>query len=203
MMIKDLGSNVVTAWEGLRPVTKKLVVRALNGGSTNGTAARSIYDAHADWELSRLLTALDEQGSKLKGKAKDDKLSEISELAEICVKLLQAQSASAEVYIQLAERALKRHDFNGFDKLSDLLFERFSAAEIAEIIRQAQLPHIRAVAFETLMLLPVNALTPLLNDSLYAEIALNALEQKAFEYESDEARDALEQLDAEAFFNAL
>ena len=57
------------------------------------------------------------------------------------------------------------------------------------------MPQIRAIAYETLALLPVPSIAPLLDDPLYADIAANALEQKAFEYESEEARDALEQFD--------
>jgi len=44
--------------------------------------------------------------------------------------------------------------------------------------------------------MPVHAIMPLLDDSLYAPIGANALEQKAFEFDSDEARDILEQFDA-------
>jgi hypothetical protein len=46
-------------------------------------------------------------------------------------------------------------------------------------------------------MLEVQDIVPLLDDQLYADIAANALEQKAFEFESDEARDALEQYDYE------
>jgi hypothetical protein len=60
------------------------------------------------------------------------------------------------------------------------------------------MPQIRAIAYETLSLLPVPAIVPLLDDPLYADIAANALEQKAFEYESEEARDALELFDNNA-----
>jgi hypothetical protein len=48
-----------------------------------------------------------------------------------------------------------------------------------------------------LALLPVPTILPLLDDPLYADIAANALEQKAFEYDSEEARDLLEQFDAD------
>ena len=109
--------------------------------------------------------------------------------------MLEAQSGSAEVFIQLAERAIKRHDYNKLDKLSDRLFERFSAGEIAEIVRQTEYPQIRAIAYETLSLLPVSTVAPLLDDPLYTDIAANALEQKAYEYESDEAREVLDQHD--------
>ena len=40
-----------------------------------------------------------------------------------------------------------------------------------------------------------HAILPLLDDPLYADIAANALEQKAYEYDSEEARDLLDQLD--------
>jgi hypothetical protein len=194
MMIKDLGAGVFNVWERLRPMTQKMLVGALESNSPNTSipSAKFSYDAHADWELSRLLTALDEQ-SKNSAAAKND---ELALLTETCVRVLEAQSASAEVFIQLAERAIKRHDYNKLDKLSDRLLERFSAGEIAEIVRQTEMPQIRAIAYETLALLPVNAITPLLDDPLYSDIAANALEQKAYEYESEEARDVLDYYDS-------
>jgi hypothetical protein len=197
-MIKDLGAGVVSVWEGLRPITKKMLEGAMNASTTstpNVSAQTFAYDAHADWELSRLLTALDEQSKKSSKNA--DILNEIAQLAETCVRVLEARSGSAEVFIQLAERAIKRHDYNKLDKLADRLAERFSTAEIAEIIRQTDVPQIRAIAYETLALMPVSAILPLLDDSLYADIAANALEQKAYEYDSDEARDLLDQFDSE------
>ena len=195
-MIKNLGAGVATVWEGLRPVTKKMLASAMNSSSTT-PATNSLqtfsYDAHADWELSRLLTALDEQSKNSASNV--DILNEISQLADTCVRVLEARSGSAEVFIQLAERAIKQHDYNKLDKLADRLAERFSSGEIAEIVRQTDVPQIRAIAYETLALLPVPAILPLLDDPLYQDIAANALEQKAFEYDSEEARDLLEQFD--------
>jgi hypothetical protein len=162
----------------------------------NNSAQKFSYDAHADWELSRLLTALDEQ-SKKAASTNSDILGEISQLAETCASVLEAQSGSAEVFIQLAERAIKNHDYNRLDKLADRLSERFSAGEIAEIVRQTDAPQIRAIAYETLALLPVPTILPLLEDPLYSDIAANALEQKAYEYDSEEARDLLDQFDNE------
>ena len=200
-MIKDLGAGVVTVWDGLRPITKKMLVGVLQSNGTNSPnnpTQKFSYDAHADWEVSRLLTALDEQSKNIVVRKNADKLVEITELAETCVRVLEAQSGSAEVFIQLAERAIKKHDYNKLDKLSDRLFERFSASEIAEIVRQTDLPQIRAIAYETLALLPVPAILPLLDDSLYADIAANALEQKAYEYDSEEARDVLDDFESES-----
>ena len=113
------------------------------------------------------------------------------------MRVLESQSGSAEVFIQLAERAIRKHDYNKLDTLADRLAERFSAGEIAEIVRQTEMPQIRAIAYETLAMLDVRDIVPLLDDPLYDDIAANALEQKAFEFESDEARDALEQYDYE------
>ena len=200
MMIKDLGAGVVTVWEGLRPITKKMLVGALASNGTTPTSnpiQKFSYDAHADWEVSRLLTALDEQSKSSVVRKNSTKLGEIAVLAETCVRVLEAQSGSAEVFIQLAERAIKQHDYHKLDKLSDRLFERYSASEIAEIIRQTEMAQIRAIAYETLALLPVPVILPLLDDSLYADIGANALEQKAFEYDSEEARDILDEFDAE------
>jgi hypothetical protein len=195
MVIKDLGPAVVSVWDGLRPITKKMLAGAMRSGSanTNNPGQKFSYDAHADWEVSRLLTALDEQSKSAATRKDSDKLDEIAQLAETCVRVLEAQSGSAEVFIQLAERALRRHDYNKLDKLSDRLFERFSAAEIAEVVRQTEMPQIRAIAYETLSMLPVPILVPLLDDPLYSDIGASSLEQKAYEYESEEARDALEQ----------
>ncbi len=192
-MIKDLDSRIVRVWEGLRPVTKKMLTGAMqpSGSPTGQTAPKYHYDAHADWELSRLLSALDEQK-----KSKNPK--EAAKLAETCVRILEEQSGSAEVFIQLAQRVLKRHDYDKLEKLADMLLERFSAGEIAEIIRQTDLAQIRAIACETLALLPLSAVAPLLNDPLYFDIAISAIEQMGYEFDSDEARAILEQLDAES-----
>ncbi len=198
-MIKDLGAGVVSVWEGLRPITKKMLEGVMSASSTtqpNNSAQKFSYDAHADWELSRLLTALDEQSKKSASK-NSDVSNEIAQLAETCASVLEAQSGSAEVFIQLAERAIKNHDYNKLDKLADRLSERFSAGEIAEIVRQTDAPQIRAIAYETLALLPVPTILPLLEDPLYSDIAANALEQKAYEYDSEEARDLLDQFDNE------
>ena len=200
MMIKEFGGTVASIWEGLRPVTKKMLVGALQAGKTgpvNIPTPQFSYDAHADWEVSRLLTALDEQSRKFEVRKDIAKLTEIVRLADTCVLVLESQSASAEVFIQLAERAIKDNDYNRLDKLADHLTERYSAGEIAEVVRQTEMPQIRAIAYETLAMLPIPGLLPLLDDPLYAGIAAASLEQKAYEFDSDEAREILDQLDLE------
>jgi len=198
MTIKDFGGRVATVWEGLRPMTRNMLVGALQTGSVVTPASKSpkfSYDAHADWELSRLLSAIDEQSRTADAQKDSKKLNEMTQLADMCANVLETQTGSAEVFIQLAERALRRHDYKKLDGLADRLAQKFSAAEIAEIIRQTESPQIRAIAYETLATMSVGSVAPLLNDSLYADIAAAALEQKAFEYESEEAKEVLEMFD--------
>ena len=201
MMIKEFGGRVAIVWDGLRPMTRKMLVGALQSSNTatgNNHAPKFSYDAHADWEVSRLLTALDEQAKTKEARTDRAKLAEIKQLADTCAGVLEAQSASAEVFIQLAERVIKENNYHRLDKLADRLAIRFSAGEIAEIVRQTDVPQIRAIAYETLSMLPIPSILPLLDDPLYADIAAGALEQKAYEFDSDEARDILDQLDAES-----
>jgi hypothetical protein len=200
MTIKQFSPQLASIWEDLRPVTKKMLVGALASGKTAAPQSpKTYYDAHADWEVSRLLTALDEESRRVGTRTRKDKakLSEITELADTCVRVLESRSASAEVFIQLATRAVKENDYDRLEHLADHLGQRYSAGEIAEIVRQTDLAQIRAIAYETLAMLPIPAIIPLLDDPLYAPIAAGALEQKAYEFDSDEARDILDQFDSE------
>lgn len=200
MTIKEIGGTVASVWDGLRPVTKKMLVGAMQASKTapaNSPTTKFSYDAHADWEVSRLLTALDEQSRAPEIRKDSAKLTELNQLADVCVNVLESQSASAEVFIQLATRAIKENDFNRLDKLADRLAERYSSSEIAEVVRQTEMPQIRAIAYETLAMMPVQNIVALLDDPLYSGIAAATLEQKAYEFESDEARDILEQYDNE------
>ena len=192
MTIKDFGTQVETVWQNLGSQTKKILVGAMDKNPPKKPNRKITYDARADWELSSLLTALDEQTATDEIKEDKKKLREIKSFAAVCAAVLETQTMSAEVFIQLARRALVRHDYIKLDKLADALLERFPAEEIAEIIRQTDVPHIRAIGYETLAVMPTASITPLLGDSLYFDIACNALEQQIFEYESDEARAVLE-----------
>jgi hypothetical protein len=198
MLIKNLGPQVESVWEDLRPTTKRLLAGALKSGSafpSKTQPANNHYDAHSDWELSRLLAVLDERSRAANNPRDKQEKSDAAELAETCARILEEQSGSAEVFIQLATRAIAQADYNRLEKMADRLFERFSAGEIAEVIRQTDAPQIRAIAFETLSMLPVELIEPLLDDPLYSEIALNSLEQKAYEYDSEEARELLERFE--------
>ncbi len=190
MTFKNFGKQVETIWNDLRPVTREMLVKALKSNTKKQTIS---YDAHADWELSKLLNALDEEVREKNPKKAETK--EMRDMADLCANVLESQTESAEVFIQLAQRALARNNFKKIDALSDVLFERFTSGEIAEVIRQTNMPQIKAIAYETLVVLPVSLIIPLLDDPLYFEIACNALEQQAVEFESDEARSVLEELD--------
>ncbi len=194
MTIKDLGARVESVWEGLRPITKKMLSGAIDAPAKPNR--KFSYDAHADWELSRLLSVLDEQSESKDVKKDADKLRDIKEFSETCARVLESQTESAEVFIQLAKRALTRNDFRKIDQLADILASRFSAGEVAEIVRQTDMAQIRAIAYESLALKRIPALLKILDDPIYFEIVRNALEQQAFEYESDEARAILEHIES-------
>ncbi len=195
MVIKGLGAQVEKVWNGLRPTTREMLTKALQ---KKLTSSKFFYDVHSDWELSRLLTVLDEQLAKEKRKLSDKKnerkINEIKLLAETCASVLQSQTESAEVFIQLVERALKQKDYAKVEAISQILNERFSAGEVCEIIRQTTNPVIRALAYESLALFPSSSLIFLAQDLIYGEIARNALEIQAFDYNLEEAQQALEEL---------
>jgi hypothetical protein len=189
MMIKDYGSQVESIWKGLRPLTKKMLVGAMTPSVAKQTFS---YDIHADWELSGLLTALDIQLHDAEVQKRADKLNEIKQLAQTCVNVLQSQTESAEIFIQLAERHLEDKNYIEIDRLSDIMKDRFSVGEMCEVARQTTNPAIRAIAFETIAIMDVEEIIPSLEDPIYEEIARTALEIKAIEYESVEARRILE-----------
>ncbi|MGB8508329.1 MAG: hypothetical protein WCD76_07985, partial [Pyrinomonadaceae bacterium] len=71
MTIEDFGARVASVWQGLRPSTRTLVERALlvtqapSGAFIAATPrASTSYDARSEWELSRLLAALDERATE-------------------------------------------------------------------------------------------------------------------------------------------
>ena len=185
--------QVENVWKGMRPMTKKMLVGALK---TSKRKQKFLYDAHADWEIGSLLSALDEQTKNSPSAKNKDNIEKMNDLAEACASVLEAKTESAEIFIQLAKRALSRNHYDKFDELGQVLFERFSAGEIAEIIRQAEAPQIRAISYETMVVMPVSSILPLLKDPVYFGIACNVLEQQAIEFENDEAREVLEHLDA-------
>ncbi|MDT5155944.1 MAG: hypothetical protein QOC99_711 [Acidobacteriota bacterium] len=208
MTIEDFGARVASVWQGLRPATRSLVERALLTATPTSTAAPAAttmasrretpYDARSEWELSRLLAALDERASEVGG----DRLSaeqsrDLQRMAETCAAVLNREARSSEVFAQLLERALLVKDYERVDAVADVMTARLAPSELCETARHLN-PAVRAVAQEALLQLPTAMLVALLGDPIDAETARTALESQADEYESEEARivvHALQQVD--------
>ena len=206
MTIEDFGARVASVWQGLRPATRSLVERALSTPPpptiTNATLTRTdaTYDARSEWELSRLLAALDERASE-RGESvlSAEQASELVRMSETCAAVLHRQARSAEVFAQLLERAFHVKDYARVDAVADVMTTRLAPSELCEMARNAN-PAVRAVAQEALLQMPTGVLVALLGDPVDAETARIALECQADEYESEEARfvvNALEQVDEE------
>jgi hypothetical protein len=197
MTIEDFGARVVSVWQGLRPSTRSLVERALStplppqqGPAATTTASRreSIYDARSEWELSRLLSALDERAAEVGTEALSAEQSrDLRRMSETCAAVLNREARSSEVFAQLLERALRVRDYARVDEVADVMSERLAPSELCETARHLN-PAVRAVAQEALLQLPTAILVALLGDPVDAETARTALESQADEYESEEAR---------------
>jgi hypothetical protein len=198
MIIEDFGARVASVWQGLRSTTRNLIVGALQQSSSNGSSARRTpttpYDARADLELSRLLAALDERAIEDGAALNADQARELRRMADTTAELLQYQTRSAEVFAQLVARAHVRNDFARIDALADALSSRFAPSEICELTRTNN-QVVRALALEAMVLLPTRQLVTLLVDPVDGDIAREALDRQAFEYESEEARQIVNALD--------
>jgi hypothetical protein len=184
LSIDDFGTRIASVWSELRPATRGLVERALQAASTGTQTPRNFqYDARADLELSRFLTALDaEKNGKLKS------------LADTCAAILLEKTESAEVFAQLVRRAETQHDYRRIDTLADALTERFPPSEICELARSED-TIVRELANEALARCPVSLLAALLNDPVDAETARAALRRQVVEYGSEDARQIVNALD--------
>src|SRR4051812_26132228 len=193
MMIEDFGARVASVWQGLRSTTRSLVEKALqsSGGGPAATASARPegrpYDARADWELSRLLAALDERSTEAGTSLNAEQAKELRRMADTTALVLQNQTQSAEVFAQLVARAHRSHDYVRIDQLADTLAARFAPTEICELVRSDDAV-VRALAQEALAQSPTSLLIGLLADPVDSEIARDALERQAVEYGSEEAR---------------
>jgi hypothetical protein len=206
MTIEDFGARVASVWQGLRPATRSLVERALStvtlpsAAAAAATASRreTPYDARSEWELSRLLAALDERAEEEGGdRLSAEQARELVRMAETCAAVLNREARSSEVFAQLLERALRVKDYARVDAVADVMTARLAPSELCETARHPN-PSVRAVAQEALLQLPTSMLVGLLGDPIDAETARAALESQADEYESEEARivvNALQQVD--------
>jgi hypothetical protein len=198
MTIEDFGARVASVWQGLRPSTRSLVERALStpappqqgpAATTTAVSRRErIYDARSEWELSRLLAALDERAAEVGADALSAEQSrDLLRMTETCAAVLNREARSSEVFAQLLERALRVKDYARVDEIADAMSARLAPSELCETARHFN-PSVRAVAQEALLQLPTAVLVALLGDPVDAETARNALESQADEYESEEAR---------------
>ena len=116
---------MATIWSQLRPTTRQLVERALQSTQSPTQGRNAPYDARADLELSKLLEALDEGVSEtriLSAKQETDKLRSV---ADTCAAVLLEKTQSAEVFVQLIERAQLQHDYERVDAPRHALASRF------------------------------------------------------------------------------
>jgi hypothetical protein len=198
LVIEDFGGRVATVWSELRPATRNLVERALQPSPTSaGALARNLpYDARADLELSKLLTALDERALETDASLGNEKSDKLRAVADTCAAVLLEKTQSADVFTQLVERAHSQHDYKRIDALADALSSRFAPSEICELARSQNIV-VRALAQESLVQLPTSVLVGVLHDPVDSAFARDALRRQAVEYGSEEARQiviALEQV---------
>ncbi|MGI8836225.1 MAG: hypothetical protein ACR2H4_06260 [Pyrinomonadaceae bacterium] len=189
--IEEFGGRLASVWSELRPATRGLVEHALQNPPP-APARRVPYDARADHELSRLLTALDERALEA-GNLETEKGHQLRHIADTCAAVLQDKTRSAEVFTQLVRRADKQRDYKRIDALADAL-TRFAPSEICELARSPEVV-VRALASESLAQLPTSILIGILSDPVDAEIARDALRRQADDYGSEEARQIVGALD--------
>ncbi|PYS93050.1 MAG: hypothetical protein DMF64_06500 [Acidobacteria bacterium] len=189
MMMEELGGRVASVWAGLRPTTRSMFERALQSPSSAPAVRNAnVYDARAEWELSRLLAALDDRVHDQAALSLSlEQTRELGRMAETCALVLHAEARSAEVFAQLFERALGVHDYARVDTLADTLAARLPPSEVCELARHAN-PAVRALAYETLAQAPTSTLVELLGDPVDMEVAREALAAQADDYGSEEAR---------------
>ena len=195
LSIDDFGTRIATVWSELRPATRGLVELALQAASTGTKTTRNFqYDARADLELSRFLSALDDRAAEKTNALDAEKNGKLKSIAETCAAVLLEKTESAEVFAQLVRRAEAQRDYRRIDTLADALTARFPPSEICELARSED-KIVRELANEALARCPVSKLTALLNDPVDAETARAALRQQVVEYGSEDARQILNALD--------
>lgn len=193
LTIEEFGGRIATLWSELRPATRGFVERALETPSGSTSARNFQYDARADLELSRLLSALDDE----KKEANDlHTVNKLRSVADTCAAVLQDKTESAEVFTQLVRRAASQRDYKRIDKLADALTIRFPPSEICELARSTDMV-VRELANEALARVPISVLAGLLSDPIDSEVARAALRRQVIEYGSEEARHIVNVLDSD------
>jgi hypothetical protein len=190
-MIEDFGPRVTSAWNDLRSATRTLLERAWQSPTAGAGPQAARYDPRADRELSQLLSALDERAREA---TNDESARKARSLADTCAGVLTEQTQSAEVFAHLIQRAHERNDYARVDALAGVLAQRLAPSEVCELARSPNVV-VRALAHEALAQMPATLLVMLLRDPVDAAVARYALQRQATEYNSEEARQALQELD--------
>jgi hypothetical protein len=125
---EELGGRVATAWEGLRPTTRRAIERALQASGGSHGASAPACDARSEMELSRLLEALDERAREAGAlqALSAEQSRELVRVADACAHVLRTGARSAEVFAQLLERALRAKDYARVDVLADTVAARLA-----------------------------------------------------------------------------
>jgi hypothetical protein len=195
LIIDDFGGRIATVWSELRPATRGLVERALQTNSTSSPSVRNFqYDARADIELSRFLSALDDRAAEKTDALDPEKNGKLKSIADTCAAVLLEKTESAEVFTQLVRRAQMQRDYRRIDTLADALTSRFPPSEICELARSEDII-VRELANEALARCPISVLATLLNDPVDSDTARAALRRQVVEYGSEEARQIVNALD--------
>src|SRR5262245_55892475 len=196
---EDFGARIENIWNDLRPTTRTLVEKAWRttpGAITPLARPQPAYDARADVELDRLLTALDEQAGEA---GRDSELSrKTRRMADTCATLLMEQTQSAEVFAKLILRANGLKDYAAMDRIADAITKRLAPSEVCELARSPNVV-VRALAQEVLTQAAPSTLATLARDPIDAPEARLALVRQAQEYGSDTARRVLQELEQEEF----
>ena len=195
LTIEDFGSRIATVWSELRPSTRGIVERALQSAANGAPVSRNFqYDARADLELSKFLTALDDRAAEKSDALDPETLNKVRSVANTCAEVLLEKTESAEVFAQLVKRAEAQRDYKRIDVLADALNSRFPPSEICELARYEEVI-VRELANEALARCPISVLANLLSDPVDSEIARAALRRQVVEYGSEEARQIVNLLD--------
>lgn len=191
---EKFGSRVTSAWNDLRPQTRTLLERAWQSTPPAPVEQSRTYDPRADRELSKLLAALDEQTQRQDGRSEDDSARQAQRLADTCVRMLTQQTQSAEVFVQLIQRAHARQQFARLDELANAMALRLAPSELCDMARSPNVV-VRALANEVLTQAPPSLLRTLLHDPIDAEVARSVLERQAHEFGLEEAKRTLREID--------
>ena len=88
------------------------------------------------------------------------------------------------------------NDFNKFDALADVLAKDFQPEKLPKLFDKPDLAQIRAVAYETLAMMPVDQYACRCSTIRFImKSRISLLEQQAFEFDNQDAQIILDQLD--------